>query len=153
MIRLAAILAICPVIAVAQPSSDTLVRASGRKPVEDLLRAEQPYIAKARATYPGAKKRYLAGLPRGSTFAVRYRLREAGSHRSEGVFIVVAAIKAGHIYGHIANRPVVAPGFRLGQGVSFAESEIEDWTIRHRNGTEEGNFVGKFLERLRRQKS
>jgi hypothetical protein len=43
--------------------------------------ALKPYIAKARATYPRAKARYLAGLPPGQTFFVTVDLRDPAGHR------------------------------------------------------------------------
>jgi hypothetical protein len=50
----------------------------GQKQVDAYDRAIAPYIAKARASYPSAKKRYLAGLPRDYTFAVWIRLYQGG---------------------------------------------------------------------------
>jgi hypothetical protein len=39
------------------------VKTAGQQAYGAPKKAEAPYIAKARATYPAAKKRYLAGLP------------------------------------------------------------------------------------------
>jgi hypothetical protein len=57
------------------------------------MKAEAPYIAKARATYPAAKQRFLAGLPRDYRFEVRKRLADPGGAAYEEVFIEVDAIK------------------------------------------------------------
>jgi hypothetical protein len=46
------------------------LRMDGDKPISAYERAIAPYVAKARASYPSAKKRFQAGLPRGYTFAV-----------------------------------------------------------------------------------
>src|SRR6202011_4383518 len=58
-----------------------------------------PYVAKARATYPAAKKRFLAGLPRNYTFFVWTRLYQSlgkgKGARAEDVFIEPNAIKDG----------------------------------------------------------
>ena len=142
----------CSVAVAADSSTDRSVHAQGKTSTESLLRAEAPYIAKARATYRAAKKRYLAGLPRGDRFTVRYRLREPGTHRSEGIIVEVAAIKGSEIYGHIASEASLI-GARPGQPVRFSESEIEDWSIVHPDGRQEGNFLGKFLSELQRQKT
>ena len=41
---------------------------------ERFERAIAPYVAQARATYPQAKQRFLAGLPRGQSFFLTARL-------------------------------------------------------------------------------
>jgi Uncharacterized protein conserved in bacteria (DUF2314) len=107
--------------------------------------AMQPYIAQARATWPAARQRYLAGLPPRHTFFVTALLVDREDRR-EQVFIVVDSIGAGRIKGRIWNRVEVVHGFRLGDRYSFPESELRDWMIAKPDGTEEGNFVGKFLD-------
>jgi hypothetical protein len=89
MVRVLAILMILSVIADAQSAGDQAVNLLGKQQFE----AMAPYIAKGRAAYPSAKRRYLAGLPPGYSFAVRKHLTEPGTHRMEGVYIEVDAIK------------------------------------------------------------
>lgn len=108
-------------------------------------RAMQPYIAKARATWPEARKRYLAGLPPRHTFFVTALLID-DSDRREQVFIAVESIRDGQITGSIWNRIGVVRGYHHGQRYTFPESELRDWMIAKPDGTEEGNFVGKFLD-------
>src|ERR1044072_5633304 len=110
------------------------------------MKAEAPSTAKGRPTYPAAKKRYLAGLPRGYTFEVRKRLADPGGTAYEEVFIEVDAIKGGKIYGRIGNELGVVRSYRRGQRISFPESEILDGPIVQPDGREEGNFVGKFID-------
>jgi hypothetical protein len=147
MLRIFAILMVLSVVADAQSTGDQSVNVAGRQQFEAMLKAEAPYLAKARATYPSAKKRYLAGLPPGYSFAVRKHLTEPGTHRIEGVYIDVDAIKDGKIDGRIDD--VQLPSFHRNQRISFPESEVEDWVIFHPDGTEEGDFVGKFLKSAR----
>src|SRR5438270_12177964 len=64
-------------------------------------RAIAPYIAKARATYPDAKRRFLAGLPRGYRFSVRVPLFDADGKREDS-FIAVEKISDGKITGTIS---------------------------------------------------
>ena len=59
--------------------------------MERLERAMQPYIDRARASYPAARGRFLAGLPRGYDFFVTVRLRDAQG-RWEQVFVSVDRI-------------------------------------------------------------
>jgi hypothetical protein len=104
-----------------------------------------PYVAQARATYPGAKARFLAGLPKGQIFFVTARLRDDDSH-VEQVFIRVAEIKNGLIQGRIASQIDLVKGYRSGDLYSFPETQLLDWLIARPDGSEEGNVVGKFLE-------
>jgi uncharacterized protein YegJ (DUF2314 family) len=110
------------------------------------MKAEEPCIEKGRATYPAAKKRFLAGLPRGYAFQVRKRLRDAASADFEEVFVHVDAIKESVVHGHILNKVEAVHSFHQGQQISFPESEVLDWTIVHPDGQEEGNYVGKFID-------
>jgi hypothetical protein len=147
MTRIFLVLLMFSVIADAESSADPGVKAVGQQGVEAMFRAEAPYIAKARASYPQAKSRYLAGLPAGYSFVVRKHLTEPGTHKSDGVLIEVDSIKNGKIYGRIGE--VDLPSFHRGQRISFPESELEDWVIRHPNGSHEGDFIGKFVENAR----
>jgi hypothetical protein len=107
-----------------------------------------PYVARARETWPAARDRYLAGLPRGETFFVTTRLRDTAG-RIEQVFIRVTRIAGGEISGQIANNVTLVEGYRSGQAYSFPDSELLDWLVAKPDGTEEGNFVGKFLDTYR----
>ena len=107
--------------------------------------AMAPYVAQARATYPGAKRRYLAGLPTGQSLFLTTRLKDAAGHL-EQVFIAVDSIRGARVFGRIWSEVALAQGFRLRQPYSFSEGEILDWLITKPDGTEEGNTVGKFLD-------
>lgn len=110
-----------------------------------LYRAIAPFVAVARASYPEAKRRFLAGLPRGETFFVTVRLRDS-LDRHEQVFVVVDSIVRDSIAGRIWSRVEVVKGHRLRQPYAFPETELLDWLIAKPDGTEEGNVVGKFLD-------
>lgn len=107
--------------------------------------AIRPYVQKARETYPEAKKKYLEGLPPNNVFFATARLRDSAG-RWEQVFIEVKEIKNGIIRGIIASEIRLVSGFKYGDQFSLAESDLIDWTISKPDGTEEGNFVGKFLD-------
>ena len=125
------------------------LRMEGDEPSAAYARAIAPYIAKARKTYPAAKKRFQAGLPRGYMFAVAIRLQGIDHARKEiqeaQVLVDVYSIKKGTIYGRI-NSPISMAGHKQGDLISFPESEIIDWVIQHPDGSEEGNVVGKFAD-------
>ncbi len=104
-----------------------------------------PYIERARATYPQARDRYLAGLPRGESFFVTLSLRD--DHGTEEmVFLLVKAIGGGYVNGTISNRIERVEGYWQGEMLAFPEGQIVDWLITKPDGSEEGNVVGKFME-------
>lgn len=119
-------------------------------------KAIAPYVAKARATWPAAKKRFLAGLPWGWTFAVSYRLLQTDEptkqKRFEDTFVNVKEIKGGMIHGTIGNKLDVVTNYHEGQSIEFPESKIMNWVfIRPDGSEEEGNVLGKFLEHYKPQ--
>jgi len=145
----------CPLWASAQqprpsptPPTDqpTSVTADEIKQFEDSLK---PYIEKARQTYPDAKKRFLAGLPQGQWFSLTTKIHDEQG-RFEQVFVAVRGIKDGVVTGVIANETNVVTKCKLGDAYSFPEKDLLDWTISHPDGTEEGNFVGKYIESLQK---
>jgi hypothetical protein len=123
------------------------VRGSERQEFEDAIR---PYVEKARKTYPEAKERFLKGLPPKHTFFITTRLEDAAG-RVEQVFVAVKEIKKGKIAGLIWSDLQLVSGYKKGDYYTFPESELIDWTISQPDGTEEGNFVGKFLDTYQRQ--
>ena len=109
-------------------------------------KAIAPYVAKARATYPAAKKRFLAGLPPGHSFSVRVPLIDRDSGQREDTFVSVEKIERGQITGTIGNKLIGVKNYKTGQRITFPESRIDNWLILRPDGTEEGNAVGKFLD-------
>lgn len=124
---------------------DKPVDARGGEEVRRFEEAIKPYVEQARKTYPEAKQRFLRGLPRGQVFFVTARLYD-GTGRFEQVFVAVREIKGGKISGVIASEIRTVSGFRQGDPHALPESELYDWTISKPDGSEEGNFVGKFLD-------
>ena len=111
----------------------------------ELWDAIAPYVAQARASYPQAKGRWLAGLPRGERFFVTVPLTDSAGH-CEQVFVVVQAIADGRIEGRITNDIALVQGYRNGQAITVPETALVDWLISKPDGSEEGNLVGKYLD-------
>ena len=145
------IFAVAIAAATAQQPPDKPAVGAGKGYQDALMKAEKPHIQKGRATYPAAKKRFLAGLPRGYAFQVRKRLSDPGGVDFEEVFVHVDVIKDGVVHGHILNKLDAVRSFHQGQRISFPESEVLDWTIVHPDGREEGNYVGKFIDTYKPQ--
>ena len=116
--------------------------------MDSLNAALAPRIAQARSTYPAAKAKFLAGLPQGQYFFVTTRLHD-DTGAVEQVFIAVNSIQNGVITGRIASQIDTVFGYKYGESYAFPESELIDWLITHPDGSEEGNFVGKFLDNYR----
>jgi uncharacterized protein YegJ (DUF2314 family) len=107
-------------------------------------KAIAPYVAKARATYPAAKARFLAGLPPGYSFSVRVRLKDSNGRREDS-FLTVTKISGEKITGRLGTVALLR-NYKTGQTISVKESEIDNWVIVRPDGSEEGNYVGKFLD-------
>ena len=107
-------------------------------------KAIAPYVEQARKTWPAAKKRYLAGLPRGEIFFVTAQLHEG--QQMEQCFLRVTRIAAGQITATLATEVTTLKKVRSGDVVTIKESELVDWMIARPDGSEEGNVVGKFLD-------
>lgn len=123
-------------------------QANSSAEVRKFEEAIQPHLKKAKETYPDAKKRFLGGLPPKHSFFITTRLRDEQG-RFEQVFIAVKEIKKDVIKGVIWNDVMVVSGYKFGDTYSFPESDLIDWTITKPDGTEDGNFVGKFLDTYR----
>ncbi|TKR30545.1 DUF2314 domain-containing protein [Luteimonas gilva] len=126
----------------APPDQPSQVAAEEMKKFEAAI---APYIAQAKRTYPAAKAKFTAGLPVGQSFFVTTRLYDS-SGAFEQVFIAVRDIADGRVSGRIWNDIERVQGFRHGDDYAFPESDVMDWLITHADGSEEGNFVGKFLD-------
>lgn len=112
---------------------------------ENIDKLQQPYIEKARNTYPQAKERFLNGFPNNERFYLTVKLHDTDGE-VEMVFVAVNSIVDGKVSGVIANKIMHVKEFKKGQLYSFPESDLMDWTIVSPDGTEEGNVVGKFME-------
>jgi|GEM_PF-1040396 len=129
---------------------DVPVKLRTKRDVAALEKMMAPYVAKARATYPGAKKRFLAGLPPGHRFSVRVPLFDRDGKREDS-FVRVETIKGTNITGVINSRLELVTSYKTGQRITFPESKIDNWLILRPDGTEEGNAVGKFIDTLQRR--
>jgi len=101
-------------------------------------------VAKARATYPAAKARFLAGLPPGYSFSVRVR-PQGFEWPTRRLLLTVNKISGEKITGRLGTVTLLR-NYKTGQTISVKESEIDNWVIVRPDGTEEGNYVGKFLD-------
>jgi hypothetical protein len=143
-------LSLCTAVAqdAAPPDKPQSIR--GDKAFAAYERAIAPYVAKAHASYPAAKKRFLRGLPPGYSFTVYVRVYQSPdkSHKeaAEDLYVIVDAIKSGKVNGRINNKPLSLTKYRLGDRVTFAESRIMNWVVVRPDGSEEANELGNFID-------
>jgi hypothetical protein len=120
------------------------------RPVEskqsDMERLLAPYAEMSRKAYPEAKARYLAGLLNDYTFYVTIPIRDEQTKRFEQVYLQVTGISNGIITGKLASQTKPTFKYKMGDAISCNESDVRDWTISAPDGSEEGNFIGKFLD-------
>jgi uncharacterized protein YegJ (DUF2314 family) len=104
-----------------------------------------PYVAKARATLPDVKKRFAKGLNKGEVLFVTIRLY-GPDKKYEQVFVEVKTWKDQTITGLLSTVPNLVKGHQQGEKLVVDQKDVYDWTISKPDGTEEGNFVGNFLD-------
>jgi len=126
---------------------DEPVEISSAEAGAEFDRAMAPYSARGRASYPDAKRRFLAGLPPGDAFAVITNLHSPRAF--EMVFIGVTSIEGDQIHGLITSDIRTVAGYKEGDRYTLSERDVIDWVILHPDGVEEGNLVGKFLDEWR----
>jgi uncharacterized protein YegJ (DUF2314 family) len=107
-----------------------------------------PYVAKARATLPDTKKRFLKGLNKGEVLFVTIRLY-GPDNKFEQVFVEVKTWKDQTITGVLSTEPTLVKGHQSGERIVIDQKDVYDWTVSKPDGTEEGNFVGNFLDNYR----
>lgn len=104
-------------------------------------------VQRARRTLPQAKQRFLTGLPDDQTFLLTTRLYDAdGTY--EQVFVRVLSWEGALVRGAIVNELNLVAQYTQGQVITFPDKAILDWTISYSDGSEEGNYVGKFINSL-----
>jgi len=117
----------------------------GKEGVSDFEKAIAPYVAKARRTLPETKKRFQKGLKPGEVLSLTIRIYDDAG-RFEQVFLQVKSWKDTTIVGLLSTPPELVKTHKQGEKMTFAEKDVYDWTISKPDGSEEGNFVGKFLD-------
>jgi uncharacterized protein YegJ (DUF2314 family) len=135
-----------PIAANAPKDKPADVTGENLKDFEDAI---APYVAQARASLPDAKKRFKKGLKPGEVLYITSRL--AGQDgKFEQVFVQVNSWKGNKITGLLASEMQLVKEHRKGEKMTVQEKDVYDWTISKPDGTEDGNYVGKFLDNYHR---
>jgi hypothetical protein len=108
------------------------------------LSLEKRNIARARATFPEAKRRFLAGLPDGYKLFV-----EAESKGGfDGALIAVNEIRSGQIRGDWPRGMQTDSSEVRERAYILSEEDITDWIIVRPDGVTEGNFHSRLIPPL-----
>ena len=63
-----------------------------------------------------------------ATFTVKFPLTQNG--RTEHIWLQVADMKDGAFVGFLANKPVNGTKYQIGQPMTVANADVEDWMVR-----------------------
>lgn len=100
--------------------------------------AMQGAKAKGHATLPRFHELMAARTP--GTYTVKFPLTQNGA--TEHIWMQLVAFSDGHFVGLLADKPVNGNQYRMGDRMTVAEADVEDWMIR--NG---GDVYGGYTVR------
>ena len=66
-----------------------------------------------------------------ATFTVKFPLKQNGN--TEHIWLQVAEVKNDAFIGHLANKPVNGTKYDIGQPMTVAKGDVEDWMVRTKN--------------------
>jgi len=104
-----------------------------------------PYVQQALKTLPAAKQTFISGLKQGEAFFLVTRIYDTDG-KFEQIFVRVKKWDNDNIKGLIANNLHTVKEYHNGQLIDFEEKDVLDWLITKPDGSEEGNYIGKFLD-------
>ena len=103
--------------------------------------------ARAQAVLPDLKRRFIAGLPRGSTLFLTIILTEGA--KRENAYLTVRRWDKDSIITVVSTELASVRKYKMGQVLTITERSIVDWTITDASGKEEGNYLGQLFDSRR----
>jgi len=104
---------------------------------------------KARDTLPRFVSLMKSGMK--ATFTVKFPLTQNGN--TEHIWLQVAVMKDGAFIGHLANKPVNGTKYAIGQSMSVAIADVEDWMVRTKDEIYGGYTARYQLKDLPKQQA
>ncbi|GGF01081.1 hypothetical protein [Hymenobacter cavernae] len=104
-------------------------------------------ILRAHRSLPHTKQRYLLGLESDEKLLLTARIFDK-SGVFEQVFAEVQDWSRDSITAVIVSDLDTVREYQEGQVITFSEKHVLDWIITRSDGSEEGNFVGKYIASL-----
>jgi hypothetical protein len=107
-----------------------------------------PFARHARATFPEAKRRFVANRESGAVLALMIVVQDERGF-FEPAYVRVSHIEGSMIYGRLDSVIDLVRGARFGSRAEMDESNLVDWVLASRDGSVEGNILGKYLAILK----
>jgi hypothetical protein len=127
---------------------DKPVNVSNTEELKKLDKLIESPRKKALKSLPKTKERYLKGLPKGETLYLTVRIFDKDG-KFEQIYARVKTWEGDKISARIGNALGVVKEYKQGQLIEFKESDVLDWTIVNAKGEEEGNYIGKYIDKHR----
>jgi len=119
----------------------------------ELQKFINPYIDKAKATFPAVKQKYIAGDYVRENRSMYVQIDLTGKDGTkEMAFIRVIWCAGTKFQGILANEMYFVKEYTNGDTLSFGENQVVNWVVADAEGREEGNYVGKAIDAYISQK-
>lgn len=119
----------------------------------ELQKFINPYIDKAKATFPAVKQKYIAGDYVRENRSMYVQIDLTGKDGTkEMAFIRVIWCAGAKFQGILANEMYFVNEYTNGDTLSFGENQVVNWVVADAEGREEGNYVGKAIDAYISQK-
>ena len=119
----------------------------------ELQKFLNPYIEKAKASFPAVKQKYIAGdyVREKRSMYVQIDLKDKNGTK-EMAFVRVIWCAGTKFQGILANEMYYVKEYKNGDTLSFGENQVLNWVVADAEGKEEGNYVGKAIDAYLSQK-
>ena len=119
----------------------------------ELQKFLNPYIDKAKASFPAVKQKYIAGdyVRENRSLYVQIDLKDKNGTK-EMAFVRVIWCAGTKFQGILANEMYYVKEYKNGDTLSFGENQVVNWVVADAEGKEEGNYVGKAIDAYLSQK-
>lgn len=119
----------------------------------ELQKFINPYIDKAKASFPAVKQKYIAGDYVRENRSMYVQIDLTGKDGTkEMAFIRVIWCAGTKFQGILANEMYFVNEYTNGDTLSFGENQVVNWVVADAEGREEGNYVGKAIDAYISQK-
>lgn len=107
--------------------------------------AMAPALDTVRKSLKLIQRRWMKGLPKDAQLFVTTRVYDTKTGQFEHVLVRVDKWMGGRIFGTISSVLALTNRYKPGQIMNVDPVIVVDWKIKSADGSEEGNFVAKFL--------
>ena len=117
-----------------------ILRWSQQAKQPDLIAGELvTQIMTARSALPKFRTRLEHPLAGDRSFFLRAQFTD--KKNVEFLWLNAVHIEGDNFSAKVAQQPIIVPGIHLGDRVTVNEADVVDWTIKHNDGSLEGNYT------------